>query len=531
MASPSREPAPRLVPCPGWSDVTEHAPDGLAVIGDGAFVRVNAAGVALCGRPVEQLIGAPAPFAIGEASSASPDREVEEEETEQVCVWAAPQGTREFAYRARPLPGQPRHAVVAFRDVSAERQRQRRISAIARSSATLASEGSISAILDALAHEVQQADALAAVQILTLDRSGKALQLMGEAGFRRWPHFFDRLMEVRERGGALRMLEAMELRVPVVVPHRWDATRDDPAWEPLDEYHRALNWDWFASVPLIIRGRTGGVLNAFYRPGQVVGPSALEFLVAMAEQAAVALDYAALLQRERDAARREERQRLARDLHDSIVQQVFSIGMQAKAMGVLGAGTSAVPADSVRRIAAEVGTLSQTALTDLRAMVHELRPSASVEGGLGEAIRTLANSTTNRTGLHVRLILGKGLGELPPELAQDAYRLVAEAIHNVVKHADASRATIRIACRHHVLTASITDNGCGLTGSSDAPGDRLRGHGLTSMRERAERWGGSLEIADAKPSGTVVRAVLPAPRLMPVGSPDAVVPVPRREQS
>src|SRR5690606_3633925 len=123
-------------------------------------------------------------------------------------------------------------------------------------------------------------------------------------------------------------------------------------------------------------------------------------------------------------------QRLARDLHDSIVQQVFSISMQAKSMEVLGRRGDAVPSEQVRRIADEVGTLSRTVLADLRAMVHELRPSSAAElDGLEEAIRALVDSTANRTGLRFTLEIGHGLERVRGEQAEDVYRIVAEAIH------------------------------------------------------------------------------------------------------
>src|SRR5579862_2944815 len=92
-----------------------------------------------------------------------------------------------------------------------------RLAAIARAAANLASQESLPAILDAIAAEVLQADALAAVQILTLDAAGRQLRVMGSAGFGRWPDFFDRLMECRRRGGALRMLDAFQQAEPVLV--------------------------------------------------------------------------------------------------------------------------------------------------------------------------------------------------------------------------------------------------------------------------------------------------------------------------
>ncbi len=508
---------PDVTPPVAWSDLALHAPDGLAVVDeDGLFAQLNAAAVALCARPLDDLIGMPAPFELAGGSGAGSAGLLDGGAGERVCTWAPVAGVRrEFAYRTASLPGDPRRTVVAFRDVGAELHRQRRVAAIARSSANLASEGSITATLDALAREVLQADALAGVQILTLDDSGEGLQIMGSAGFQRWPDFFERLMQCRERGASLKMLEAFELREPVVVADRWDSIQRDPSWEPLHEYLGELKWDWFASVPLIIRGRSAGVLNAFFAPGQVVGRRTVEFLVAMAEQAAVALDYASLLQNERELARREERQKLARDLHDSIVQQVFSIGMQAKSMGVLGARGENVPAESVRRIADEVGLLARTVLADLRAMVHELRPSSSPQLGLEEAVRAFVESTTNRTGLRIDLSVRRGLDGVPPEMAEDVYRIVAEAVHNVVKHAEAGQVTIRMGVHDHSLVVTVADDGRGIR-AGRAEGDGTEGgYGLTSMRERAERWGGSVRIRARAAGGTSVRVVVPLPLLVP----------------
>jgi signal transduction histidine kinase len=370
-------------------------------------------------------------------------------------------------------------------------------------------------MLDALASEVVQADALAAVQIITFDGAGRTLQIMGSAGFRRWPDFFDRLMRCRAGGAALRMLDALDRREPVVVPNRWQTIKDDPAWEPLHTYLAELAWDSFASVPLTVRGRTEGVMNAFFAPGQSVGRATVEFLSAMAEQAAVAVDYAALLQQERALARREERQRLARDLHDSIVQQVFSVGMQAKSLGVLGGRGGPVPEASVQRIAGEIEDLSKAVLTDLRAMVHELRPATSAQLGLEEAIRALVESTGNRTGLRFDLLVGDGLAAVGSEIAEDAYRIVAEAIHNVVKHAEAATVTVRVGVRDHVLTVTVADDGRGVRAARAAEPDRSGRYGLTSMRERAERWGGTLRVRPRSGAGTSVRAVIPLPVSVP----------------
>ncbi|MBP2326953.1 signal transduction histidine kinase [Kibdelosporangium banguiense] len=502
----------------GWGDSAIEAPDGLAVVDrDGLFVRVNLVGSRLLGQPEAELIGSQAPFSLVSDTVAEPAGLFDDGPGEQVLTWTPASGMRrEIAYRVRHLPRDRGLAVVTFRDVTEERHRQRRIAALARSAANLASHGSVSATLDALAREVLQTDALAAVQVLAVDDSGRGLQVMGTAGFRHWDGFFERLLECRDRGASLRMLEALETRKPVVVANRWNEIQHDPAWIPLRDYMGEISWDSFASVPLITRGRCAGVLNAYFAPGQVVGGRTLEFLIAMSEQAAIAIDYAALMQRERDTVRREERQRLARDLHDSIVQQIFSVSMQAKAMEVLAGRGEPVAAEAVHRMAAEVGQLSQTALTDLRAMVHELRPTATTErGGLEESVRALVESTTNRTGLQFTMHLGHRLDTVCGDLAEDVYRIVAEAIHNVVKHAEAGQVVIRLDVRGKRLHATISDNGRGLHPETTAI-PASPGYGLKSMQQRAERWGGTLTVQPGAEAGTMVRFTIPLTAGIPV---------------
>lgn len=278
-------PAPHRSPAEGWAQPAADAPDGLAVVdAEGRFVQLNHAAVRLCGRPEKDLVGAAAPFVVAQNSRSKSLGLFEDASAEQVTTWSPEPGVRrELAYRLQRLPADPALTVVAFRDVADERHRQRRIAAIARTAAKLASQGSLTATLDALAAEVVKTDALAGVQILTLDGSGRSLRIMGSAGFRHWPDFFDRLMQVRERGGPLRMLDALAGCEPVVVPDRWMVIRDDPVWEPLRDYLGELRWESFTSVPLVIRGQAAGVLNAFFAPGQAVDRRALEFLVAMAE--------------------------------------------------------------------------------------------------------------------------------------------------------------------------------------------------------------------------------------------------------
>ncbi|OMQ14284.1 hypothetical protein A7K94_0217720 [Modestobacter sp. VKM Ac-2676] len=353
---------------------------------------------------------------------------------------------REFSYLLDPVPGEDQW-VVSFRDVTDARVHQRRLAAIAAVASEVAAKRSLSSTAEALAHEVLRADGLAGVQILTLDPDRDRLHVLGAAGFGREPDFFDKLIACRDRGARLRMLDALSTGAPVVVPHRYEESTEDPAWEPLWEFLRHPRWDTFVSVPMLTRGRPTGVINAFYAPDRAVGDTELGFLLAMAEQAAMAVDQAALVEREGEVARREERQRLAHDLHDSVVQQVFSMMMQATSLGVLVRRGLPPAPERVAQVADELAAVGEDVLADLRGMVGELRPVATAGRGLESALRALCETTEARTGLRIRLDVDdptEAAGRLGPDLVEDVYRVLAEALHNSVKHAAATRIDIAV---------------------------------------------------------------------------------------
>ncbi|HET6394678.1 MAG TPA: ATP-binding protein [Blastococcus sp.] len=511
--------ATSTAPTTSDDEVVRYAPDGLAVIdAEARFVEANPAAVLLCGLDPDAVAGVASPFP-------APDPAGVARAGEQTVTWEPATGQRrEFAYVLAPVEGKPRW-IASFRDVTLSRLRERRLAAIAKAASDVASKRSLVGTLEALAQEVANTDGLAGVQVLTVNSAGDRLHVMGSSGFGRGAEFFDKLMACRARGARLLMLEALESREPLIAPSRYDAVMLDPAWEPLHDVMGNPRWDWFVSVPLLARGEPVGILNAFYAPGQVVGDTELEFLLAMAEQAAMAVDHAALLDRERDVARREERQKLARDLHDSVVQQVFSMMMQARSLGVLVARGLPPTPEKVAQVADDLSGSAEAVLADLRGMVVELRPAATSAGGLASALRSLAETTSARTGVHVSLDIEDPAAEmsaLDADLLEDVYRVVAEALHNSIKHAGASTIHLRLAVSPHGrrrrLVAEVTDDGRGMSAESVAGpsgGSGSSGLGMTVMRERAARWGGAVRIRQPEAGGTGVCLSLPLPTTLP----------------
>ncbi len=413
----------------------------------------------------------------------------------------------------------PDGAILAFWDVTKRQQRERRVAAIASAAASVVSERSLVLSLNAMSREIVRADGLAGVQILVAGRASdegivvdratdKGLRIMGTAGFPASPRFFELLMECRARGAELRMLQAFQSQRPVVVHHRYERIMTDPAWLPLLPIMRHPPWDSFASVPLTANGRRIGVLNAFFTPGQQVDEDSLGFLQNMADQAALAIDYAELLAQQRHDAGRAERQRLARELHDSIIQQLFSLGMQTEAIKLLAHRPDERNWERVRCVAQELQSMTQSVVADLRHVVAQLHPASPTPEGLPTALTKLAETTQRRTGVTTTVRVPDSIDSLDSALAVDLYFIIAEAVHNAIKHAGGT--TLTIEATHDpdaawVRVVVIDDGG----GFASLRQRGAGGYGLTSMHERAEHWGGTVTVHSDPTQGTRVAIFVP----------------------
>jgi signal transduction histidine kinase len=438
-------------------------------------------------------------------------------------------GLRRLEVECRPVsaPSLAPLRAAWLTDVTRARVVQRRLAAIAQASSSVAAVGNLAATVDAVAAEVVRADQIAAVQVITLDDTGVRVRLLGTAGFRDDRDFIPKLQRCQELGAELKMLTAVGTGEVVIVPHRKPQVLADPRWEPLHEIMGQPDWDSYVGVPLIVDGRTVGVLNAFCTP-QEQPPTAedIAFLVAMAEQAALAVDRAELVAAAEVQARREERQRFAADLHDSVVQQVFSIKMRAEALRLGLERDGEVSPESLADHAGALAMASRLALDDLRALIAQMRPGGLAEKGLIASVADWVASLGARTRIAVAFRSDLEFIALPSGLEDDVFRIVQEALHNVVKHAEATAVTVRIAVRGNgngPLVIDIEDDGVGFRRSPrsgltvgrrspDGASWRRDGSlGMISMRERAQRWGGSVVLRSRQSHGGHLRLTIPLP--------------------
>jgi signal transduction histidine kinase len=214
----------------------------------------------------------------------------------------------------------------------------------------------------------------------------------------------------------------------------------------------------------------------------------------------VAIQNAELYERAQQAASLEERQRLARELHDSVSQALYGIA--------LGARTARTLLDRDPQKAAEpvdyVLSLAEAGLTEMRALIFELRPESLETEGLVAALEKQVAAARARYGLSVDANLGPE-PDAPLDVKEAIYRVAQEALHNVVKHARARHVQLRLAIEGGALTLEVQDDGAGFDPSGEFPGHM----GLTSMRERVGRLAGEIEITSAPRQGTRVRARVP----------------------
>jgi PAS domain S-box-containing protein len=208
------------------------------------------------------------------------------------------------------------------------------------------------------------------------------------------------------------------------------------------------------------------------------------------------------------AAAQEERQRIARDLHDSVSQSLFSLGLHARRTE-LALRAARLPADSeAATAAARVTELAHGTLAEMRALIFELRPAALSEEGVGEAITKHTAAVSAREHLPIDVTVPAERLPLGPEQEEHLYRIVQEAVHNAVKHADATRLSVTVRNDANGVALTVEDDGTGFS-----PRDVAAGHlGLETMRERALALGGSLQIRSAPGEGTTIAVLTPGAR-------------------
>ncbi|MDF2749945.1 MAG: sensor histidine kinase [Gaiellaceae bacterium] len=283
---------------------------------------------------------------------------------------------------------------------------------------------------------------------------------------------------------------------------RIDSVLDDPEIDQAAA--RRLGVQSALFVPLVVRGRSIGVVIAHDRSGSspVFSDDDLRLAETLAARAAVAVDLSERVGRDVVrrvvAAQEAERKRLARELHDETGQALTSILLGLKPL-------ERAADEQLAEAVASVRTLVVSTLQDVRRLAVELRPAALDDFGLVPAVTRLTDTFREQTGMHVELEARLSEERLPPEVETALYRIVQEALTNVVKHSGATRVSVLLTERDHAVAAMVEDDGVGF----ELEGAREDGLGLVGMRERIGLVGGRLQVESSAGAGTTVVAEVP----------------------
>lgn len=258
------------------------------------------------------------------------------------------------------------------------------------------------------------------------------------------------------------------------------------------------------TVPILIKGNLVGVLDVQSDQVDDFNKSDVELMVALASQTGIAIENARLYENARKIAAFDERQRLARDLHDSVSQSLYGLTLYAEVAGQL---LSSGQIEKARQNLDELKELAIDAMAEMRLLIYELRPSVFAEDGLIAAIQARLDAVEGRVGLSTNFVVD-GTINLDQKTEENLYRITQEALNNILKHARAKKTNVHLSQDEKWITLEVVDDGIGF--NPDQSTD-TGGVGLSSMKERAQEIGAELEINSQQGFGTkvLVRRLIP----------------------
>jgi signal transduction histidine kinase len=255
-------------------------------------------------------------------------------------------------------------------------------------------------------------------------------------------------------------------------------------------------------VPLLTQTGAYGALEFFYPTPREFTRDEITLASTFAEQASLAIENAMLREQSAQAAILSERSRLARELHDSVTQLLYSVTLYAEAAAeLLSAGDTHTASDHLR----ELRDTAQEALREMRLLIFELHRPTLREGGLANALQARLDAVETRGGLHAQLMI-EGDEKLPHQVQAELYNIAHEALNNVLKHAHAKDVQIRLWFGDNMTEMEISDDGVGFEFTEDRIGG---GFGIPGMQERSQKIGGALQITSAPGKGTTILTRVP----------------------
>ncbi len=256
----------------------------------------------------------------------------------------------------------------------------------------------------------------------------------------------------------------------------------------------------YLGAQLRARGKALGILSCYRQIDQPYSLNITALVVALAEQLGIIIENYRLRRQAEQGVIIEERQRLARDLHDAITQSLYGVTLFARSgVDALEEGNFEKAAETLQ----EVERNALSALKEMRLLLHQLQPLALEQGGLRQAVDSRLNQVERRLGIQATLAIADGL-KLRPWAKESIYRIITEALNNSLKHADASEVNVTLRENQGLIRLEVHDNGRGFD-----PARPKTGMGIKNMHERATMLQGELTLISIPEGGTTVCLDLP----------------------
>jgi PAS domain S-box-containing protein len=297
----------------------------------------------------------------------------------------------------------------------------------------------------------------------------------------------------------------VRMRVGLGSDATWHDVLDDadlaPALLRFKSHLREMGVHTILFVPMLIVGRVSGFIGIRFSLRRGFRQEEIELTRALAHQATLAIQLTRLSAQSRQSAVMAERNRMARDIHDTLAQGFTGVIVQLEAAGeAMSQSRTARVSDHLN----QAGELARESLREARRSVQALRPQALEGKQVSEALKDLIEKMTRGTTVHAEFTLQGNQQKLPPEWEANLLRIGQEVLTNVLRHARASTFNVLLVFDSREIRLNLRDDGCGFD-----PKRRHEGFGLQGMRERAEGMGGHLSIESANGKGTMISIVLP----------------------
>jgi two-component system nitrate/nitrite sensor histidine kinase NarX len=370
-------------------------------------------------------------------------------------------------------------------------ERTRELSTLLDISHNLASTLDLEPLLDLILDQLRSVVGYDAASIMILDHD--ILKILAYRG----PILREVAMQIKFSIHTARANhEVIQRREPVIIEDiRGEGTLArairEAAGDELETTYSYLRC-WMG-VPLLVKDQVVGMLTLDHQQPGYYASSQAELAMAFANQAAVAIENARLYEQAEHAAAAQERNRLARDLHDAVSQTLFSASLIADVLPKLWDRNP----EAGKQKLDELSQLTRGALSEMRTLLLELRPATLVDTELSDLLRHLTTAFTGRNRIPAELSVD-GQMDPPPNVKEVFYRVAQEALNNITKHAEASQVFVRLQQAEELVQLEVLDDGCGFDLQDISP----ESLGLGIMRERVNAIGAQLEIHTQVSSGT-----------------------------